>query len=44
VTPTPPPARESDDVMAPAAFAWIGLVVAALVAFLYWVFWLRGNP
>lgn len=42
MSPTPRPDREADDAAAPFVFAYIGAVVAGLVAFLVWVFWCRG--
>lgn len=42
MTPPPRPDREADETAAPFVFAYIGLVVVGLVAFLAWVFWYRG--
>ncbi len=42
--PTPPRVREADAVTAPFVLAYCAAVAAALVAFLSWVFWFRGNP
>jgi hypothetical protein len=42
--PTQARAREADEVTAPFVLAYCAAVVAALAAFLGWVFWFRGNP
>ena len=34
--------KEADERLAPLAFLYIAAVVAALGAFLAWVFWFRG--
>ena len=42
MTPVAPGPREADETAAPFVFVYIYAVVAALAAFLAWVFWFRG--